>query len=322
MLIGTFKLAAATFLILGTGASLASYQASIATEETSQTTPQPSSKARSGAKGAPVATGMPGMAGGGGRVEGAMSGAPGVPQPGMAAGMMPGGGGAVGMMGMGGGTPIPVTGGPGIPTVGGFGGGLGEIPQGGGPSTPGEIPVGGGGGVPLTEPFSTLPLSEWPILKQADPRSEAVHAALLKDVAFKFPSDTPLSDVIKFIKDMTRDKGAGFEEGLQIYVDPQGLQEVDKTIASTISIDLEPVALSVGLRLLLKQLNLGYKVENGILIITSEKQIPSPLEILEEKARRGELTNEQAQELLRSLKLQGELLKARQDLDKIRNGVQ
>ena len=55
-----------------------------------------------------------------------------------------------------------------------------------------------------------------------------------------------------------------------IYVDPNGLQEAEKTMTSPIQLDLEGVPLKTTLRLILRQLGLMYQVQDGMLIIRPE----------------------------------------------------
>jgi len=100
-----------------------------------------------------------------------------------------------------------------------------------------------------------------------DDRSQRIANELGKVLDMPFKNDTPLSDVIDYVKKGT--SGPAFPEGIPIYVDPQGLQDADKTIASTVSIDLHGIALRTSLRLLLKQIGLVYQVRDGLLTITS-----------------------------------------------------
>ena len=51
-----------------------------------------------------------------------------------------------------------------------------------------------------------------------------------------FPNETPLEDVIKYVRTSTT--SPAFPDGIPIYVDPLGLQEAEKTTASTVTIDL------------------------------------------------------------------------------------
>ena len=83
-----------------------------------------------------------------------------------------------------------------------------------------------------------------------------------------FANETPLEDVLKYIKSATT--GAN-DNGIPIYVDPVGLQEAEKTMTSPVTLDLEGVPLRITLALLLKQLGLQYKVQDGILTITLPK---------------------------------------------------
>jgi hypothetical protein len=100
--------------------------------------------------------------------------------------------------------------------------------------------------------------------------------------------------------------------GLPIYVDPIGLQEAERSLNSTVMIDLEGVPLRRTLQLILAQLGLRYHVEDGMIYITSDSsdQLPlppsirGPSPILErvEKAERGELSLEEMKQLIEVLK--------------------
>jgi RNA polymerase sigma factor (sigma-70 family) len=152
----------------------------------------------------------------------------------------------------------------------------------------------------------------WPDLTTKpdnDPKTKAIHKVLEEPLTMNFGTDTPLSDVIKYIKDATQ--RPEMPKGLIIYVDPAGLQDADKTIADTVVIELEDVPLKHTLALLLKQLTLRYVVKDGLLTITNsnpEDEI-TPFSIMEEKARKGELTRQQYQQLIEALKLKREVEK-------------
>jgi hypothetical protein len=163
------------------------------------------------------------------------------------------------------------------------------------------------------------PISEWPMLLGHHPGNQAILNALDKPIPIKFATETPLSDVIKSIRDSTVDKAAGLPAGIPIYVDPQGLQDSDKTLDSTVTLDLEGIALKTTLRLLLNQLSLTYWVRDGLLTITSTQtdDDPSPLARLVEMARRGELTKEQYKELIETLKLRLEVVKLNKEFEKL-----
>ena len=85
-------------------------------------------------------------------------------------------------------------------------------------------------------------------------------------VTLHFPMETPLDEVLKHIKDAT--KGSDGKR-LSIYVDPQALEEAEKTMASPVIIDLEDVPLRFSLRPVLEQLGLAYCVRDGVVMIST-----------------------------------------------------
>ncbi len=112
-----------------------------------------------------------------------------------------------------------------------------------------------------------------------DDTTKAILKKLDERISMSFKADTPLDDVVKYIQSSTQDETAGLPTGIPIYVDPQGLIDSDKTLASTISINLEGIPLRTTLRLLLKQLNMTYTVKDGLLTITSSSSQDQPTEI-------------------------------------------
>ena len=106
----------------------------------------------------------------------------------------------------------------------------------------------------------------WSAPDDGSPRSAATLPRLDAPIAMRFPTDTPLDDVIRFLKDATKGPDG---QAIPIYVDPAGLQDADKTMASTVAIYLEGVPLRTTLRLLLHQIGMGYSVKDGVVNITS-----------------------------------------------------
>lgn len=143
-----------------------------------------------------------------------------------------------------------------------------------------------------------------------DPRSRQILEKLNEPVSMSFANETPLDDVLKYIKQATTTPKFS---GIPIYVDPIGLQEAERSLQSTIQIDLDGVPLRRTLQLVLTQLGLAYFVEDGILVITGEDAAkkplpppmagPSPLDQMLEKSERGELSSTELKELIEVLKL-------------------
>jgi hypothetical protein len=91
----------------------------------------------------------------------------------------------------------------------------------------------------------------------------------------RFLEETPLADVLKYVKNATRQPD---DDGIRIFVDPIGLDEAGVTMASSVVIHMEGVPLRVSLFRCLKPLGLIYRVKEGFLQITSEEQSLLPFE--------------------------------------------
>ncbi len=163
-----------------------------------------------------------------------------------------------------------------------------------------------------------------------DPRSQLIQTKLDDRISLNFGKETTLEDVIKHIKNVT--KSSDFPAGIPVYVDPIGLQEAEKSLSSTVTLELEGVPLRRTLQLVLKQLGLIYFIDDGMMYVTSEgsepslgrpSAEPSPVTMRIEKAERGELTYAEMEELLKFLKKRDEVLKAgRGEAGRARAGLQ
>jgi len=102
---------------------------------------------------------------------------------------------------------------------------------------------------------------------EKNPKNEAVLKVLEEPLPMTFTKETPLEFVLKYIRKRTTEKSG--RAPIPIYVDPIGLQQAERSLNSTVIIDLEGVPLKTSLRLLLKQLDLAYCVRDGVLIISS-----------------------------------------------------
>lgn len=110
----------------------------------------------------------------------------------------------------------------------------------------------------------------------AGPKTKKVLDELEKPITMSFRNETPLDDILKYIKASIRSETGS---GIPIYLNPDGFAEARKTMkspSSLVTIDLEGVPLRTTLRLLLKQLDLGYVVNEGNLIVDSSLSVHRP----------------------------------------------
>ncbi len=156
------------------------------------------------------------------------------------------------------------------------------------------------------------------VLPEDRPPAESTALKLEAPISMSFPNETPLEDVLKYIKSATQGSN---DTGIPIYVDPLGLNEAGKTMTSPVVLDLVGVPLRITLRLLLKQLDLGYTIEEGVLFITSEARLEDrvPAQLLE-KALRGELGPDELRQAHEQIKTLSELRKAVDELRKMSRG--
>ncbi|HEY2155893.1 MAG TPA: RNA polymerase sigma factor [Isosphaeraceae bacterium] len=176
-------------------------------------------------------------------------------------GMGMGMGGMAGMQGMGG-MPGGMMGGAG-PGMGGMGGGQPGMPAGGGGA------MGGGFGTDAgadPEPPRKLRRQHPADLE----RNKLIEARLEKPVVMSFANETPLEDVLKYIKEATKDEKG---KTIPIYINPIGLQNAEKTMTSAVKLDLEDIPLRTTLRLLLEQLDLDYRIRDGMLYISDQNSL-------------------------------------------------
>ncbi len=137
------------------------------------------------------------------------------------------------------------------------------------------------------------------------PKDAAIRAKLNEVINMNLPADTTLANLLKYVAESTQEEAAGLAKGIPIYVDPQGLQDADKTMESTVSIRLDGIPLRVSLALALKQIGLRFRVEDGLLIVGSpgDSGVDAPIALMLAKAERGDLTREEYMELIEILKL-------------------
>jgi RNA polymerase sigma factor (sigma-70 family) len=108
-------------------------------------------------------------------------------------------------------------------------------------------------------------------IRDKNPNSKLIHKKLDEPISISFARETPLEDVLKHVKQATTTRKYA---GIPIYLDPQGLEEVEKNPNSTLKyIDFEGIPLKTSLRLILKQLGLAFCVRDGLLIVSSPGRI-------------------------------------------------
>jgi hypothetical protein len=71
--------------------------------------------------------------------------------------------------------------------------------------------------------------------------------------------------VLAYVKSTTQSDE--LPNGVPLYVNPRGLQQAEKTLQSPVTLNLPGLPLKTTLRLLLRQLDLEYSVQNGLLAI-------------------------------------------------------
>ncbi len=97
-------------------------------------------------------------------------------------------------------------------------------------------------------------------------RNKEIEQSLEKIVKMQFPNETPLEDVLKYIKEEAKDaKG----RPIPIYLNPMGLATVEKTITAPVTLDIDGLPLRTTLRLILDQLDMAYEIHDGLLEINS-----------------------------------------------------
>ena len=103
-------------------------------------------------------------------------------------------------------------------------------------------------------------------------RTAVILAKLEKRIPMVFPNATPIDDVLKYIKQAALD-GPNDPVNLPIYVDPIGLQQAERSLNSTISLELEDTPLRVSLAQVLAQLGLAFIVKDDVVFISSPGRI-------------------------------------------------
>ena len=92
-----------------------------------------------------------------------------------------------------------------------------------------------------------------------DPKTLAIEAKLKEPISINVEKQS-LGEAVKFIQDYT---------GLNIMLDPKGLNDEGLTSGAPVSLTLNNVKVSTALKLMLRPLGLTFKVEEDVVLITS-----------------------------------------------------
>lgn len=76
--------------------------------------------------------------------------------------------------------------------------------------------------------------------REVDPRDLLIHAKLEEPISMSFANETPLADIVQYIKAATT---GPHDSGIPIYVNPDGLRRANKTMNSAVALDIEGVPL-------------------------------------------------------------------------------
>jgi RNA polymerase sigma factor (sigma-70 family) len=107
-------------------------------------------------------------------------------------------------------------------------------------------------------------------------------------------NETTIEALLEYLKSATRDGGG---DGLQVFVDPAGLQEAGMTMSTRIGLSpLDRAPLRENLRHILRPLGLAYRVHDGLVLISSRDRtvdeeigrLKSDLKALDERLKAAE----------------------------------
>jgi serine/threonine protein kinase len=101
--------------------------------------------------------------------------------------------------------------------------------------------------------------------------TSAINKRLDEPLSMRFPTATQLVDVLTYIRKATK-KGPD-DPGIPIHVSPIGLQEVGRTMRSTVTIDSDGVPLKTTLKQVVGQLGMDYHVDDNVLIISARREL-------------------------------------------------
>ena len=107
-----------------------------------------------------------------------------------------------------------------------------------------------------------------------NPRAEGIVEVMNRPLALTYPDGASLEQLLKDIKFHSTGQPK-LPAGIPIYVDPIGLSEADKTMASTVRKQPpdQKLTLREHLKRVLKPLGLDFTIRDGFLMITSQEAL-------------------------------------------------
>ena len=122
---------------------------------------------------------------------------------------------------------------------------------------------------PVDPPTKSLTVAATELARQG--ASGSIQDALLKPYAFRFARPTPLAEVAQRL---------GHDLGIPVVLDLAALERLDVTADDTVKLELQGVRLKTGLKLLLDQAGLTYKIvaEDNLLVLTDKQGSEDPIE--------------------------------------------
>ena len=132
------------------------------------------------------------------------------------------------------------------------------------------------GAIPASEPPRPRRLPK-PSPADAD-RDKAIEEELERTVSLTFPVGTPLNEILRSIRDTTKNEKSGLKKGIPIYVDPivliednPGQERRAKSLVTIVPVEIEDLPLRVALRLILDQFSLAYQVRDRMVYVIDEE---------------------------------------------------
>jgi hypothetical protein len=103
-------------------------------------------------------------------------------------------------------------------------------------------------------------------------KNQLIMKKLDQPIPIHFPEDTPFEEVLRHIRRATADT---YFPGIPMYVDPVGLRNADKSMTSSVrNLDWDAIPVRDGLRVCLSQLDLGFSIRSGYVLISDTPEIP------------------------------------------------